>query len=193
VVLISTTYGPDPKGRFYRRFGPLGQAGGGRRLNVLVTRARQAVEVFTSIPAEVYRGAAPLPPGRAPSGVWLLFAYLRFAEELEQTGPTPAAVAQLPGAGTELEVSLAQRLGGQAGWGNPGFRVDVALPTTGHALGLLCDGARYPKAPDALEWDIFRTRMLEAQGWKLLRLWSPHYYRDPEGQLARLQRETQAP
>jgi superfamily I DNA and/or RNA helicase len=34
-IIISTTYGPDPKGRFYRRFGPLGRAGGGRRLNVL--------------------------------------------------------------------------------------------------------------------------------------------------------------
>src|SRR5207249_1861964 len=38
-IIISTTYGPDPAGKFYRRFGPLGRAGGGRRLNVLVTRA----------------------------------------------------------------------------------------------------------------------------------------------------------
>ncbi|HSP81681.1 MAG TPA: DEAD/DEAH box helicase, partial [Myxococcaceae bacterium] len=28
-LIISTTYGPDAKGRFYRRFGPLGMAGGG--------------------------------------------------------------------------------------------------------------------------------------------------------------------
>ena len=49
-MIISTTYGPDPKGRFYRRFGPLGRAGGGRRLNVLVTRAREEVHLVTSIP-----------------------------------------------------------------------------------------------------------------------------------------------
>src|SRR5581483_2569246 len=54
-MIISTTYGPDPSGRFYRRFGPVGRAGGGRRLNVLVTRARQRVHLVTSIPAESYR------------------------------------------------------------------------------------------------------------------------------------------
>jgi superfamily I DNA and/or RNA helicase len=52
-MIVSTTYGPDPNGRFYRRFGPLGRAGGGRRLNVLVTRAREEVLV-TSIPREHY-------------------------------------------------------------------------------------------------------------------------------------------
>ena len=36
-ILISTTYGPDSTGKFYRRFGPLGRSGGGRRLNVLIT------------------------------------------------------------------------------------------------------------------------------------------------------------
>ncbi len=40
-IIISTTYGPDKSGRFYRRFGPVGLPGGGRRLNVLVTRARR--------------------------------------------------------------------------------------------------------------------------------------------------------
>ena len=29
-IIISTTYGPDPKGKFYRRFGTLARAGGGR-------------------------------------------------------------------------------------------------------------------------------------------------------------------
>ncbi|MEZ6191739.1 MAG: AAA domain-containing protein [Phycisphaerales bacterium] len=40
-IIISTTYGPTKEGKFYRRFGPLGRVGGGRRLNVLVTRARK--------------------------------------------------------------------------------------------------------------------------------------------------------
>jgi len=50
-LIISTTYGPDADGRFYQRFGPLGQSGGGRRLNVLVTRARQHVHLVTSAAA----------------------------------------------------------------------------------------------------------------------------------------------
>src|SRR5438270_2174929 len=88
-ILISTTYGPDTKGRFYRRFGPVGRAGGGRRLNVLVTRAREKVHVVTSIPADAYRTLPQPEPGQTPGGTWLLFAYLKFAERFQ---PAPAAV-----------------------------------------------------------------------------------------------------
>jgi hypothetical protein len=84
-MIISTTYGPDPTGRFYRRFGPLAQPGGGRRLNVLITRAREEVHLVTSIPPEVYRSLPPIPDGQQPSGGWLLMAYLQFAEQLATT------------------------------------------------------------------------------------------------------------
>src|SRR5205085_7008308 len=83
-MIISTTYGPDKSGRFYRRFGPLGMPGGGRRLNVLVTRAREAVHLVTSTPADVYRAPPPIPAGQAPTGGWLLFSYLKYAEEVSR-------------------------------------------------------------------------------------------------------------
>jgi hypothetical protein len=87
-IIICTTYGPDEKGRFYRRFGPLGRAGGGRRLNVLVTRARDEVHIVTSIPRGEYLLLPPIPAGSAPGGPWLLFSYLaeaeRFAEVYEE-------------------------------------------------------------------------------------------------------------
>jgi very-short-patch-repair endonuclease len=51
---------------------------------------------------------------------------------------------------------------------------------------VLCDAARYPAAEDPMEWDIFRSGVLEAQGWQLHRLWSPHVFRDPAGALAAL-------
>src|SRR5207248_10632543 len=79
-IIISTTYGPDARGKFYRRFGPLGRAGGGRRLNVLVTRARDEVHVVTSIPRSQYTNLPPVPAGPAPGGPWLLFPYLPQAE-----------------------------------------------------------------------------------------------------------------
>jgi very-short-patch-repair endonuclease len=48
-------------------------------------------------------------------------------------------------------------------------------------IGLLCDGCRYLAADDVLEWDIFRTGILEDQGWILRRIWTPHFFRDPAG------------
>ena len=205
-MIISTTYGRDPQGRFYRRFGPLGRAGGGRRLNVLVTRAREEVHLVTSIPPEVYRADATLEPGRTPNGAWLLFSYLRYAEELACAYADEGA--RLAGARVSHEVttrvrdsgcgsrlaralgaSLADRhdLSSDVHWGNDGFCVDIALHHPHRVedvtVGVLCDRTRFDKAADRVEWDLFRTAILEGQGWTLLRLWSPAFFRDPEGAL----------
>ncbi|MCE9669011.1 AAA domain-containing protein [Myxococcus stipitatus] len=212
-LIISTTYGPDAQGRFYRRFGPLGSAGGGRRLNVLVTRARQQVHLLTSIPREAYASLPPVEAGRQPNGGWLLFAYLQFAERLAQDYAQEAANAKQDTSGapvrreatvrareTTMGSAFAQALATRLArhhhvssdvhWGNDGFCVDVALhhPTRPGdvTVGLLCDGTRYTKAADRVEWDLFRTAILEGQGWKLVRLWTPHFFRDPEGATTRV-------
>jgi hypothetical protein len=233
-IIISTTYGPDTKGKFYRRFGPLGMAGGGRRLNVLVTRARDEVHLVTSIPPESYRSLAPLEAGQTPGGAWLLFAYLKYAEDLGRRydhsdaaeAGTEAGAALLTATGSNgdgigasgkpqasastvgvhptrapspFAESVAQRLSTEHGlgtevyWGNDGFCVDVALHHPQRpgelTLGVLCDVARFTPAEDPTEWDLFRTGMLESQGWRLHRVWSPHFFRDPAGTLRSVLRE----
>ena len=45
----------------------------------------------------------------------------------------------------------------------------------------MCDMTRYPQADDPVEWDIFRTGILEGQGWTIQRLWSPVFFRDAKG------------
>jgi len=205
-IIISTTYGPTKEGRFYRRFGPLGRAGGGRRLNVLVTRAREEVHLVTSIPREAYASIDAVPDGLAPNGGWLLFAYLRWAEELQQLYETHdqerAAARQgddirfverpIPphsdfalGLGAKMTATRGQ--GVDAHWGNPGFCIDVALHHPDRdedvTAGLLCDFARYDRAPDPLQWEVFRTAMLESQGWHLHRVWTPSFFRDPDREL----------
>jgi hypothetical protein len=211
-IIISTTYGPDPKGQFYRRFGPLGRAGGGRRLNVLVTRAREQVHVVTSIPPEAYRALPEVPAGQSAGGGWLLFAYLKFAEDLSRAyqgegepGSTDAerrgehAADAKPQAAEGLvnvrptkepspfaaalarKLAEARGIGSDVHWGNEGFCVDVALREDGHVTsGVLCDAARFAGSEDPMEWDVFRTAVLEKQGWTLHRVWTPHFFRDPK-------------
>ncbi|MEM1099640.1 MAG: AAA domain-containing protein, partial [Planctomycetota bacterium] len=207
-IIISTTYGPNPAGKFYRRFGPLAMPGGGRRLNVLVTRARHEVHLVTSIPQSAYLSAEPVPEGATPSGSWLLFAYLRYAEQLEDAyedmhrvldsqEPGQAAARRLP---TEhpsrFAESLGQRLAEQRGvgseicWGNEGFCVDLALqdPDKPEAVtvGALTDFSRYVGPSDAVSWDLYRVGILRWQGWALHRLWSPTLFRDPQRSVNRL-------
>lgn len=50
MIIFSSTFGKDNEGVFKRCFGPLGQTGGERRLNVAITRAREKVILVTSLP-----------------------------------------------------------------------------------------------------------------------------------------------
>jgi hypothetical protein len=91
---------------------------------------------------------------------------------------------------SQFSVAMARRLcdgnniGSQVHWGNDGFMVDLALQHPHRAedvtIGVLCDSTRYDKAADPVEWDLFRTAIHESQGWTLHRLWTPHFFRDPE-------------
>lgn len=193
-IIISTTYGPDKNGKFFRRFGPLGQAGGGRRLNVLVTRAKERVHVVTSIPAGAYRALPPVPDRQQPAGSWLLLAYLKFAEELSarfaqsETSPVLAEVKSIMPSRLVDAVSarlLKADVLNQRYLGNDGFCIDLGVlnsssdPTI--RAGLLIDATRFEGSPDAVGWDVFRTFTLRRQGWFFERMWSPHIFRDPDG------------
>jgi hypothetical protein len=213
-IIISTTYGPDPKGKFYRRFGPLGQAGGGRRLNVLVTRARKMVHLVTSIPREQYSSFPPVVTGQVPGGGWLLFSYLRFAELLDDVyreadeksnSSSEATPREVVLQATETPSKLAAALGAMilrqrdtgtiVHWGNEGFCVDVALRHPNKpqdvTAGVLCDLNRYRKAEDPVEWELFRTAVLKSQGWGLVRALSPQLFRDAETALLEIDRTAQ--
>lgn len=212
VMIISTTFGPDAQGKFRRNFGALSQREGGRRLNVLVTRARDAVHVLTSIPSAEYATMEPTPPGQIPNGRLQLYAYLRYAEGLaalfagyqndlermrrdakpetkDWESATPSGLARAIGA-TLLE---RHKIGSQTHWGNEGFCVDVAcvhpLMPADVTVGVLTDFSRFHKTPDPIEWDIFRTRVLRNQGWELERLWSPVLFRRAEEMMQRVKAE----
>lgn len=213
-IVISTTYGPNEEGRFYRRFGPLGRVGGGRRLNVLVTRARKRVHLVTSIPPEAYRALPPAPQGQTPTGGWLLFAYLHFAEELaaEYSGREAESVsagdsgatfaANSVGQPSEFAEALGRRMstaGGVAShvhWGNDGFCVDLALADAGRpgvsTIGVMVDGCRFADGYDPVRWDVYRTGILRWQGWELRRVWSPQFFRDPVGTIRALATDVDA-
>jgi hypothetical protein len=202
-MIISTTFGPDPGGKFRRNFGPVGRQGGGRRLNVLVTRAREMIHLITSIPRSEYTALPQLDSGQTPGGRWLLNAYIHYAETLgrrfdeeEQRRAqikvctTPTVRLNAEENSSRLAVGLAHHLANEHAlssdvpWGNAGFCVDIALHHPARAeevsLGVLCDMTRFAPAADPVEWDLFRTGVLEKQGWKFHRIWSPALYSDPD-------------
>jgi hypothetical protein len=208
-MIISTTFGPDANGRFVRNFGPVGRQGGGRRLNVLVTRARRKIHVLTSIPRTEYRILPELEDKQSPSGRWLLYAYLNYAERLAETRRKELQLEAAEMGEAEAVVHVAESVhpspiaewlannvarenhqSSDVHWGNDGFCVDVAFHHSQRAdqraLGVLCDLHRFTDAPDLVDWEHFRTQLLEGKGWKFQRVFSPAIFRDWEKNRAEL-------
>ena len=190
VILLSVGYAPDQGGTLAMRFGPLNIEGGQRRLNVAVTRARYGLTVVSSIRAndiDLTRTNA--------RGVQLLRDYLDYAERgvqalasfIQDGGNRMAESPFEEHVGQELKkVGCAVRR--QVGCGR--YRIDLALVDPQHTgryvLGIECDGATYHSSATARDRDRLRQSVLEEMGWRICRIWSTDWVRDPEKQVRRV-------
>lgn len=189
VIFISYTYGPDAGGVVAQRFHPINTEKGWRRFNVLITRARQRIEVFSSMLPEQIAGG----PNR-PFGVRCMREYLIYARDgiLADAG-TPTG--RPPDSDFEVAVSRAvQRLGYEvhAQVGVAGYFIDlgVLVPNGGgeYLLGIECDGATYHSAKSARDRDRLRQEVIERRGWSLHRIWSTDWFRNRTSEEIRLQK-----
>jgi very-short-patch-repair endonuclease len=63
------------------------------------------------------------------------------------------------------------------------FRIDIAIRdrrmASRYILGVECDGATYHSTRTARDRDILRQRVLESMGWRIHRIWSTEWFRNP--------------
>ena len=181
-MLFSVTFGPDRDGRLTMTFGALNHAGGERRLNVAVTRARRELHVFSSIRAE----QIDLERTRAV-GVRDLKVFLDYAERGPIALPSRDKGSLGP-AENPFEEAVAEAFRAK-GWevrtqiGVSSFRVDLGIVHPDYAgrylAGIECDGARYHSSATARDRDKLRQAVLEGLGWTILRVWSTDWFRNP--------------
>jgi very-short-patch-repair endonuclease len=186
VVFISVGYGRDQHGAVSMNFGPLNREGGERRLNVLISRARRRCEVFTNLRSD------DIDLGRTDArGVAAFKRYLQYAdtgvlEMDEATGREPDSPFEVAVASALRE--LEHRVEYQIGVG--GFRIDLAVVDPErpgrYLLGIECDGATYHSARTARDRDRIRQSVLEGLGWRIHRVWSTDWFRDPRRELERV-------
>ncbi|MFZ0547792.1 MAG: DUF3320 domain-containing protein, partial [Candidatus Promineifilaceae bacterium] len=185
VIFISVGYGKTAEGYLSMNFGPLNKDGGERRLNVLITRARQRCEIFTNLTAD------DIDLNRTHArGVVALKRYLKYA----QTGNLDMPTASLGEAESVFEEQVLKALQGR-GYevvtqvGSAGFRLDLAVVDPNkpgrYLLGIECDGATYHSARSARDRDRLRQAVLENMGWRIHRIWSTDWFRNPEQELER--------
>ncbi len=188
VIMISYTYGPDPaSGKLFQRFGPITSETGWRRLNVLATRARQRVEVFSSMrPSDIQIGPAK------SRGVNAMRRYLEYSlGELSADWGTQSD----RGADSPFEVAVARvvesfGLKAVPQVGVVGYFIDIGVVHPElegeYLLGIECDGASYHSAKSARDRDRLRQEIIESRGWSIHRVWSTDWYHNRESETRRL-------
>ena len=183
-IIFSIGYAKDQNGVFRMNFGPLSLAGGERRLNVAITRAKYNVKLVGSIQP----GDIAVDSIKSKKGPKLLNAYIRFAKEgvsslLNEI--TESEDGQCESPFEEAVYNFLTRKGYKLARqvGCSGYRIDMAVkhPTIHdrYVLGIECDGATYHSGKTARERDRLRQDILESMGWRICRVWSTDWIKDP--------------
>jgi very-short-patch-repair endonuclease len=184
VVFISTVYGQ--KGTFAQRFGPINNEGGHRRLNVLFTRSKYQMIVYSSMdPADIRVDE------HSKWGVRALKGFLRFAKDGLLDGVT--LTDRPPDSDFEIAVADALKEHGfevQPQVGVAGYFIDIGVRNPNSpgefVLGIECDGAVYHSAKNVRDRDRLRQEVLERLGWRIHRIWSLDWYRNAARERQRL-------
>lgn len=182
IILVSTVYGRTADGVFYQNFGPINKIYGHRRLNVLFTRAKRKLTVFTSL------DHTQITTDGKHRGVRVLKEFLASGafQPGRYSGGEPESdferwfLKRLKNAGYEAHPQV----------GVAKYRVDIGVVHPDRAgtyiLGVECDGATYHSSKAARERDRLRQEILEGLNWQIHRVWSTDWYRDSEREFARL-------
>lgn len=185
-ILISMVYGPNEEGDVLQQFGPINKGYGHRRLNVLFTRARSHLIVFSSLLPDQIKAE-----GKNP-GVGILKNYLEYAS----TGRLEIGYASHQEPESDFEKWVAEKIRAMGCKAIPqvgvaGYRIDIGVSHPnypyGYLLGIECDGATYHSSKEAKERDRLRQDILEKLGWTIYRIWSTDWFRDPVTQAKCLQ------
>ena len=179
-IIFSVGYGKDTSGVFKMNFGPLTKAGGERRLNVAITRAKYNVKLVGSImPTDI--------PSDKSDGLKLLRNYIDFAingqtvlqNEVIETN-TKSLESPFEESVYHFLIKKGYQVATQVGCSE--YRIDLAVkhPTLQgiYVLGIECDGASYHSARTARERDRLRQDVLEHMGWNIYRIWSTDWIKD---------------
>ncbi len=187
IIFISVGYGKDKDGMLTMSFGPLNRDGGERRLNVLITRARQKCEVFSNITGD------EIDLNRSQArGVACLKTFLTFAEK--GTMDMPRITDREADSEFELQVydklvKMGYTVHQQVGCAD--FYIDLSIvhpeKPGRYLLGIECDGASYHSARSSRDRDRLRQAALERKGWNIYRIWSTDWFKSPNTEMAKLE------
>ncbi|MEH7237633.1 AAA domain-containing protein [Bacillus sp. JJ1562] len=204
IIIFSVGYAKAENGRVYNRFGPLGQQGGENRLNVAVTRSKEAIYVVSSIEPNELDVSKTKNVGPKFFKSYLEYAHsvsnlqkerigavlLELNDEMNTQRQEKSLHFDSPFETQVYEqlIAMGYKVDTQVGMSN--YRIDLAVVhpdnESRYILGIECDGAMYHSSPSAKERDVYRQKFLENKGWSIHRIWSRNWWKDPSAELEKV-------
>jgi hypothetical protein len=188
VIILSLGYGYDQQGQITMNFGPVNKAGGERRLNVAITRARERTILVTSIKSS----DIDIESAKA-EGTIILHNYLEYAEKGPEALKLPKPKAGEFESPIEEDVAMViQRLGynvvPKVGYSGCPIDIGVIDPNNSgnYLLGIEFDGATYQSSNSARDRDRLRGQVLKQLAWRIHRIWSPAWVARRDSEIRRL-------
>ncbi|MEU5529321.1 DUF4011 domain-containing protein [Micromonospora chersina] len=189
VVLFSLAFSTNPEtGQLPLNFGPLSQAGGERRLNVAITRARRQVVLFSSFnPSDIDLSRT------SAVGTQHLRAYCEMAAAgADRLGDLATDRAERRSRIRD-EVAAALRDRGhdvRTSHGLSDFTVDLAVRRPGSArwqVAVMLDGPDWSTRPTVADRDLAPALLRTIMGWpEVVRFWLPAWIHDRTALLDRV-------
>lgn len=194
IIIFCIGYAKNEKGRVAINFGWLNQDGGENRLNVAISRAKQKIYVVTSIEPEEL-----VVDYTKNDGPKLFKQYLEYVKAISE-GKNDLVKSQLLSlldrnesdqqqlifdSVFEEEVCaklIEQGYNVETQYGVGGYRIDLVIKSKDgkdNILGIECDGRLYHSSKYARERDYHRQKYLESRGWKIYRIWSTNWWKNP--------------
>lgn len=179
VIIFTLAFAKDARGKVPLNWGPLTRAGGERRLNVAVTRAKERVVVLTSFEPEELDLS-----GSSSQGLADLRDYLLLAKH----GPQRAGLVRERGRDLHLEeVEGALRDAGlevATHVGLSDFTVELAVRAAPDLpwVAVMLDGPAWARRSTVSDREGLPRTVLEgAMGWsRVVQVWLPTWLREPE-------------
>lgn len=194
-ILLSVGYSYNKEGKLRKSFGPLSRVGGGRRLNVAITRARKNMKIFCSYPITglaIDSTAYEKNPNTATFARFLNYAFSVSEQNEEEAIKILHSFSASKANNIKEDIliqSIANRLrlkgyDVKENVGNCGFTIDVGIlkESSNNEFSLGIDFNYGIKKQNNFLRDSFKNReiLLSKRGWKIYNLWLQDWIIQPD-------------
>jgi hypothetical protein len=201
ILVISTTFGIRADGAMPQKFGPINHQDGYKLLNVIITRAKEKVCVFNSIPSAYYEGYRQEIIKKGNTGKGIFYAYLAYAKAVsdqndsirqsilklifEHCNKKPVAPFLYNPKDDLFEVQVINFLTTEfpnlvvkTKFHHGGFILPIAVLNEQEdvIIAFYFDVFHDQYSEEAYAWDIFHEQYLKKMGIACYRIWSKEWW-----------------